>query len=57
MSDGGESVQSFLHKGLIADRVISLVPVLIGSGRALFAPFQQDIEIKLVSSRCFPSGW
>jgi dihydrofolate reductase len=36
--------------------VITTVPVLIGSGRPLFGALAQDIELKLVTSRCFPSG-
>ncbi|ROM94597.1 dihydrofolate reductase family protein [Pseudomonas brassicacearum] len=54
--DGGKLVQSFLREGLVADMVITTVPVLIGSGRPLFGALQQDIDLKLVSSRCFPSG-
>lgn len=54
--DGGQVVQSFLCDGLIADMVITTVPVLIGSGRPLFGALQQDVELILVSSRCFPSG-
>ncbi|MGF6150178.1 dihydrofolate reductase family protein [Pseudomonas fluorescens] len=54
--DGGQLVQSFLREGLIADMVITTVPVLIGAGRPLFGALEQDIDLKLVSSRCFPSG-
>lgn len=54
--DGGQVVQSFLRDGLIADLVITHVPVLIGSGRPLFGALPQDIDLKLVSSRSFPSG-
>lgn len=54
--DGGQLVQSFLRDGLITDMVISTVPVLIGAGRPLFGPLLQDIDLKLVSSRSFPSG-
>lgn len=54
--DGGQLVQSFLREGLIADMVITTVPVLIGAGRPLFGVLEQDIDLKLVSSRCFTSG-
>ncbi len=54
--DGGQVVQSFLRDGLIADMVITTVPVLIGSGRPLFGALSRDIDLKLVSSRSFPSG-
>jgi dihydrofolate reductase len=54
--DGGQLVQSFLREGLVADMVITTVPVLIGSGRPLFGALAQDIELRLVTSRSFPSG-
>jgi dihydrofolate reductase len=54
--DGGQLVQSFLRAGLVTDMVISTVPVLLGSGRPLFGALAQDIDLKLVSSRSFPSG-
>ena len=54
--DGGRLVQSFLREGLVADMVITTVPVLLGSGRPLFGALSQDIDLKLVSSRSFPSG-
>ncbi|XDF33754.1 dihydrofolate reductase family protein [Paracidovorax avenae] len=54
--DGGQVVQSFLRDGLIADMVITTVPVLIGSGRPLFGALSRGIDLKLVSSRSFPSG-
>lgn len=54
--DGGRLVQSFLRDGLIADMVVTTVPVLIGAGRPLFGALPQDIGLTLVSSRSFPSG-
>jgi dihydrofolate reductase len=54
--DGGQMVQSFLRDGLVADMVVTTVPVLIGSGRSLFGELAQDIALELVSSRSFPSG-
>ena len=54
--DGGQVVQSFLRDRLIADMVITTVPVLIGSGRPLFGALAQDVAWSLVSSRGFPSG-
>lgn len=54
--DGGRLIQSFLRDGLIADLVITTIPVLIGSGRPLFGTLSQDMDLKLVSSRSFPSG-
>lgn len=54
--DGGQLVQSFLRDGLIADMVITTVPVLIGSGRPLFGALPYDMDLRLVSSRSFSSG-
>lgn len=54
--DGGQLVQSFLRDGLVADMVITTVPVLLGSGRRLFGALFGDIDWTLVASRNFPSG-
>lgn len=54
--DGGKVVQSFLREGLIADMVVTTVPLLIGSGRPLFGALTKDIDMQLVDSRHFPSG-
>jgi len=54
--DGGQVIQSFLQEGLVADIVITTVPVLLGSGKPLFGPLSQDIDLTLLSSRSFPSG-
>lgn len=54
--DGGQLVQSFLREGLIADMVVTTVPVLIGAGRPLFGALSRDVSLVLESSRHFPSG-
>lgn len=54
--DGGQLVQSFLREGLISDMVITTVPVLIGAGRPLFGGLPQDIDLRLLACRSFPSG-
>ncbi|CAI8910841.1 dihydrofolate reductase family protein [Kosakonia quasisacchari] len=54
--DGGQLIQSFLREGLVADIVITTVPVLLGSGKPLFGTLTQDIDLTLLSSRSFPSG-
>ena len=42
---GGQTVQSFLAAGLIDDLTITVVPVLLGSGRPLFGPLAGDIAL------------
>lgn len=54
--DGGQIVQSFLREGLIADMVVTQVPVLIGEGRPLFGPIGGDIPLAHVTTKAFPSG-
>lgn len=54
--DGGQVVQSFLRERLIADMVITTVPVLIGSGKRLFGDLPEDIDLRLLASRSFASG-
>lgn len=54
--DGGQVLQSFLREGLIADIVITQVPVLIGAGRRLFGATGADIALTHLGTRTFPSG-
>ncbi len=54
--DGGRIVQSFLREGLIADMVVTQIPVLIGEGRPLFGPTGRDIPLTHVTTKAFPSG-
>ena len=54
--DGGLVVQSFLRLGLIADMVITRVPVLLGGGRALFGSLPADIAFTHEETTSFPSG-
>ncbi len=54
--DGGQVIQSFLREGLVADMVITTVPVLLGSGKPLLGSLSRDINLTLLSSRSFPSG-
>ncbi|VVE27972.1 deaminase [Pandoraea commovens] len=54
--DGGKVVQSFLRDGLIADIVVTTVPVLIGAGKPLFGALSDDVDLQLIDSQRFASG-
>lgn len=54
--DGGLLIQSFLRAGLIADLVITNVPVLLGEGRRLFGKVAADISLRHEETKSFPSG-
>src|SRR4051812_7122747 len=54
--DGGETIQRFLRAGLIQRLVITRVPVLIGSGIALFGATDHDIALRHVRTHQYASG-
>jgi dihydrofolate reductase len=54
--DGGITIQRFLRAGLIDRLVITRVPVLIGAGIPLFGSLSQDIRLRHVATRSYPSG-
>jgi dihydrofolate reductase len=55
--DGGVTIQRFLACGLIDDLTITIIPVILGSGRPLFGPLQGDIALNLIEARSFPCGF
>jgi dihydrofolate reductase len=54
--DGGAVIRQFLLEGLIDDLTLSIVPVLLGSGIALFGSELPEQRLKLESSRAYESG-
>ena len=54
--DGGITIQRFLRAGLIDRLVITRVPVLIGDGSPLFGSVPQDIRLRHIATRSYPSG-
>ena len=54
--DGGVTIQGFLRAGLIQRLIITRVPVLIGDGIPLFGALPQDIQLRHVETRQYPSG-
>jgi dihydrofolate reductase len=54
--DGGITVQGFLRAGLVRRLVVTRVPVLIGQGIPLFGALPQDVRLRHVGTRSFPSG-
>jgi dihydrofolate reductase len=53
---GGELAAAFRAQGLITQSIVSIVPVLLGSGIPLFAPSSQMQPLQLVSARTYDSG-
>lgn len=54
--DGGKVIQSFLRAGLIADLVVTRIPVLLGEGLPLFGVLDRDIDLGHIETKAFASG-
>lgn len=54
--DGGKVIQSFIREGLIDDMTVTVVPILIGSGKRMFGTVNEDIDLQLLDVKPFPSG-
>jgi dihydrofolate reductase len=54
--DGGALVSSFLREGLIDELTVTVVPIILGDGRPLFAKPLPEIALKLLHAQPFPSG-
>lgn len=55
--DGGQTIQEFLKAGLLDQITITVVPVLLGSGRPLFGSLPHDVELTLMQSRAYEFGF
>ncbi|MBB4935127.1 dihydrofolate reductase [Lipingzhangella halophila] len=54
--DGGQTIQTFLRAGLIHEITITTVPVLIGTGLALFGPLDSDVPLNHRSTKDLGAG-
>ncbi|MFT4561756.1 MAG: dihydrofolate reductase [Gammaproteobacteria bacterium] len=55
--DGGQVVQSCIKAGLIEHITITIIPILLGDGIHLFDEVDADIDLELLESTLFPSGF
>ena len=55
--DGGVTIQGFLANNLINEMTITIIPVLLGSGRSLFGPLKSDIQLHHVGTQTFDGGF
>jgi dihydrofolate reductase len=53
---GGEIVSIFLNAGLIHEIILSIHPIVLGSGIPLFKGLRREIRLRLVKSEKFKSG-
>jgi dihydrofolate reductase len=54
--DGGQAIRQGLDEGVVDEMTLSVVPVLLGSGRRLFADGLPGSHWRLQSSRSFVTG-
>jgi dihydrofolate reductase len=54
--DGGTTISQFLELKLVDEMILSIVPVILGSGIPLYHQINTEISCKLVSSKSYPSG-
>lgn len=55
--DGGLTIQSFLKAGLVDEITLTLIPILIGSGKRLFGELDNDLKLKLLSTSSYAGGF
>jgi len=55
--DGGVTIQRFLAADLIDEMTITLIPILLGTGRPLFSSLQVEIPFSHISTRSYDFGF
>ena len=55
--DGGLTIQSFIAANLINELTITLVPLLLGTGRKLFGPLAHDTPLLHIETKCLGGGF
>ncbi len=54
--DGGQTVQSFMRKGLVDELIISRIPIVLGGGIPLFGALDEAQRFELVKNEAFKNG-
>lgn len=54
--DGGVTISNFLNAGLVDQMIISIIPVVLGSGIPLFSKINKDQWCRLMSSKAYSNG-
>jgi len=55
--DGGITIQRFLADGLIDDLTITVIPIILGSGRRLFGDAGTDIRLRHIATKTYEFGF
>lgn len=55
-ADGGLTISQFLNAGFLDQLIISIIPVILGSGIPLFNNLLQESWCQLISSKAYANG-
>ena len=55
--DGGITIRRFLVAGLINGITITVIPVLIGQGKSLFAGLEKDVALNHIATKSYDFGF
>ncbi len=55
--DGGATVQQFLNAGLLDEIILTLIPVVLGSGLPLFGDVPADIHLECLDVKPYDFGF
>jgi len=55
--DGGNTIRRFLSCNLLDEITITIITVLLGKGKSLFAGIEKEIKLELISSKAFDFGF
>jgi dihydrofolate reductase len=56
--DGDQAIQGFISSNLMAEITVTVIPVLLGTGRSLFGSLpNSDVWLKHLSSQTYPFGF
>ena len=55
--DGGITIQGFIAAKLINEITLTLIPVLLGTGRPLFGAIGQDISLNRIATKSYDGGF
>jgi len=53
--DGGITISQFLRLNMVDEMILSIIPILLGSGVSLF-DIRKELPCRLISSQSYPSG-
>lgn len=51
--DGGATIRSFLKEDLIDEMILTIMPILLGGGSALFSDLPQELKFELMETKIY----